>query len=206
MIYTAQEGASHRIVSLGPTLRMSNINYLSPRYAAPHSQWVMWVVRQSDCLFVAPQCICLSGLGHLLATASGHWPAFWPGRGFIKSHTCSWPRKKNVYIFTQLRFNAHKCFTPPPTLIYIYTPYSYDIFLYSRKCAAPPASSFRFSSMAAHEKQIKVDLPLLTSLLARPSLYISFLVSSCCLFISGPRLLLCSYKRSLGSHWAHKEH
>jgi len=61
---------------------------------------------------------------------------------------------------------------PPPSYIYIYTPYSYDIFLYSRKCAAPPASSFRFSSMAAHEKQIKVDLPLLTSLLARPSLYI----------------------------------
>jgi len=113
--------ASHRMVSLGPTLRMSNINYLSPRYAAPHSEWVMWVVRQSDCLFVAPQCICLSGLGHLLATASGHWPAFWPGRGFIKSHTCSWPRKKNVYIFTQLRFNAHKCFTPTPLLyIYIY--------------------------------------------------------------------------------------
>lgn len=91
--------------------------------------------------------------------------------------------KKKQKLFTfllssvSMRINVSATATIAITYIYFFvytnTLYSYDIFfLCARKCAAPPASSFRFPSVVAHEKQIKVDLPLLTSCWS--PLYISF--------------------------------
>lgn len=234
---------------------MSNINYLSARYAAPlfwplltwpvghPSQPVRQPASQPVCLFVAPQCICLP---HSFSLSVPDWAICLPLtigllflaslRVFIKSHTCSspglaWPGaakngngKKKLFTFllssVSMRINA-------VPRIYIY---SYDIFYMptnvtprqerdgrnwtSRgrcmpKDSSSSASSFRYGPHPwRHTKQIKVDLPLLTSVpvsvplsqsislavLWPPSLFYSLW------------LLLCSYKCSLGSHWEHKEH
>lgn len=152
---------------------------------------------------------------HLLL-AIGHWPGFCFIRVFIKSHTCSWSPKKNCLHFSLSSASMHINVRSP---LGTYTIYSYDIFLYAHKCCAPNWRSFSGGEFISGHTKNKLKstchcLPLfavavccLLFLLLSLYLFGPLISASILLFLfSWPRLLLCSYKCSLGSHWEHKEH
>lgn len=187
----------------------------APRLLCSSDPWLLcslgqWVSSPTVCLWNPSAFVC--------PFAAGHWPLAWfllhPGL-HKKPYMFLVAEKKLFTFFSELCLNAHKCSLPLGT----YTIYSYDIFLYAHKCCAPNWRSFSGGEFISGHTKNKLKstchcLPLfavavccLLFLLLSLYLFGPLISASILLFLfSWPRLLLCSYKCSLGSHWEHKEH